>query len=124
MALINCPDCGRSVSERATACPSCGYPIASMGHSSVSSPPVSGRTVAPRVDDSRSLWLLWGSVASFILGVAFLTGPYWNPGADASSKVLGPVGGLTLMGLVVVNWSVTGGFRNRRMGSRFWYGLV
>ena len=28
MALINCPDCGRDVSDRAEACPACGCPIA------------------------------------------------------------------------------------------------
>lgn len=28
MALIDCPECTRSVSERASACPQCGFPIA------------------------------------------------------------------------------------------------
>jgi hypothetical protein len=28
MALINCPECGREVSERAPSCPTCGAPIA------------------------------------------------------------------------------------------------
>ena len=28
MALIDCPECGRQVSTAATACPSCGYPVA------------------------------------------------------------------------------------------------
>jgi membrane protein YdbS with pleckstrin-like domain len=28
MALINCPDCGREVSDQAVACPRCGYPVA------------------------------------------------------------------------------------------------
>lgn len=27
MALIDCPECGRSVSTMATSCPNCGYPI-------------------------------------------------------------------------------------------------
>ena len=27
MALINCPECGKSVSDRASACPFCGCPI-------------------------------------------------------------------------------------------------
>ncbi len=27
MALIDCPECGRQVSDRASACPQCGYPI-------------------------------------------------------------------------------------------------
>lgn len=27
MALITCPECGREVSDQATSCPQCGYPI-------------------------------------------------------------------------------------------------
>lgn len=27
MALINCPECGKEVSDKAGACPNCGYPI-------------------------------------------------------------------------------------------------
>ena len=29
MALIRCPECGAEVSDRATACPKCAFPIAS-----------------------------------------------------------------------------------------------
>ena len=27
MAIIKCPECGKEVSDRAAACPGCGYPI-------------------------------------------------------------------------------------------------
>jgi len=27
MTLISCPECGKSVSEKARSCPNCGYPI-------------------------------------------------------------------------------------------------
>lgn len=30
MALINCPECGGMVSDKATACPHCGYPMKSL----------------------------------------------------------------------------------------------
>lgn len=30
MALINCPECGKEISERALACPNCGCPIANV----------------------------------------------------------------------------------------------
>lgn len=30
MALINCPECGRQVSDKALSCPNCGYPISSV----------------------------------------------------------------------------------------------
>ena len=28
MALIKCPECGTEASDKANACPRCGYPIA------------------------------------------------------------------------------------------------
>ena len=27
MALIRCPECNREISDKATACPGCGYPL-------------------------------------------------------------------------------------------------
>lgn len=30
MAIINCPECGKTVSERAKACPNCGCPIEAL----------------------------------------------------------------------------------------------
>jgi uncharacterized membrane protein YvbJ len=32
MALIDCPECGRSVSDSAASCPNCAYPISGSGH--------------------------------------------------------------------------------------------
>ena len=33
MALINCPECGREVSNAAPACPNCGFPVAAQAQS-------------------------------------------------------------------------------------------
>lgn len=30
MALIKCPECGREISDRAVACPGCGFPVAEI----------------------------------------------------------------------------------------------
>lgn len=27
MALINCPECGKEISDKVKACPHCGYPL-------------------------------------------------------------------------------------------------
>jgi len=29
MALIKCPECGKQISDKASCCPNCGYPMAS-----------------------------------------------------------------------------------------------
>ena len=27
MSMINCPDCGKEISDKAVSCPNCGYPL-------------------------------------------------------------------------------------------------
>ena len=43
MALINCPECGKQVSDRAASCPDCGCPISATP------------TVAPQADASKEI---------------------------------------------------------------------
>ena len=43
MALINCPECGKEISDRATACPHCGCPVETRSETSpitIPDPPV------------------------------------------------------------------------------------
>lgn len=35
MALIKCPECNKEISDKATACPNCGYPIAKVSASGI-----------------------------------------------------------------------------------------
>lgn len=35
MAIVSCPECGKQVSDRASACPNCGCPIAQAAASNV-----------------------------------------------------------------------------------------
>lgn len=32
MALIQCPECGNEISDKASACPNCGYPVVGTAH--------------------------------------------------------------------------------------------
>ena len=53
MALIECPDCGRKVSDAAPACPQCGRPIATLaGPAEVSSDGPLARKAEPHVQAS------------------------------------------------------------------------
>ncbi len=48
MALIECPECHREISERAAACPGCGYPIAeASAPAQMMTPPVPLATQPP-----------------------------------------------------------------------------
>ena len=35
MALIKCPECGKEISDKASACPNCGCPVDYRGHEEV-----------------------------------------------------------------------------------------
>lgn len=50
MALIKCPECGKEISDKAAACPNCGYPIASekQGDNPQLSPVSGARDYAPQ----------------------------------------------------------------------------
>ena len=58
MALIDCPDCGKPVSNAARACPTCGYPVAEE----LTQPPGTGtaspgaETQAPLAEVRPSWW--------------------------------------------------------------------
>lgn len=39
MALINCPECGKEISDTAQSCPHCGYPIVSKETVNISAAP-------------------------------------------------------------------------------------
>ena len=57
MALIKCPECGKEVSDKATSCPQCGFPLSaaisspSLGHPSPSpsNPPATKKDGLKRV---------------------------------------------------------------------------
>ena len=61
MALINCPECGKEISDKAKNCIHCGYPLASVDAKSVAgttkndeSPNKTAlRTLSPKVHCKR-----------------------------------------------------------------------
>lgn len=57
MALINCPECGREVSDKAPTCPGCGVPIA--GHVGQSESPVMSKPPEPAVAQAEEVDEEW-----------------------------------------------------------------
>jgi len=47
MALVTCPECGREISERATACPGCGNPMTTRPAASTSVPEAASGSPSP-----------------------------------------------------------------------------
>lgn len=61
MALINCPECGRQVSDSAPACPSCGFPVAEKVAATSATPassPGPGGAPGELLTEVRPSW--WG----------------------------------------------------------------
>jgi hypothetical protein len=80
VALIDCPDCGRQVSDKATACPQCGYPIASLLPAPTVQTPVAAAPSLPKqrmpvwkivlmvVGAAAAIWLVVSVVSVTMLG--------------------------------------------------------
>jgi hypothetical protein len=66
MALIKCSECGRDISEKASACPGCGGPVIPVA------PPVNEG--AQRTTSSPS-WVI--GIVAVILGIASIFTPYF-----------------------------------------------
>lgn len=64
MALINCPECSTSVSDKAISCPSCGCPIAnSAGNQPAAAAPNTGamaQSFMVTVSKSRGAYIILG----------------------------------------------------------------
>lgn len=60
MALINCPECGKQISENAEACPNCGNPISKQ--------PIGNKNVASRQSLMNKIFLGIGvAIIAFII---------------------------------------------------------
>jgi hypothetical protein len=58
MPIINCPDCGKPVSDAAHACPNCGYPVADKltQHSAAGVPNTQALSQEPLAEVRPSWW--------------------------------------------------------------------
>ena len=64
MALTNCPECGHQVSDKAYACPSCGYPLAG----------VKGDPWPGVVGGVAGMWISAKALTTIIIGVVMFLG--------------------------------------------------
>lgn len=70
MALINCPECGKGVSNSAPSCPNCGVPIASAREAVAAGAPLTTVQGTSKKLKSHTL----GSVVAIVVGVVWLMG--------------------------------------------------
>lgn len=112
MALVNCPDCGKSISAAAPACIHCGRPMTAQiaAADSMAASPVPTTAAPPTPDDLKATgWILWrgerqfGPMSGYELADYFrskmaiatdaVTGPAWPervPAAEAADLLQVP----------------------------------
>lgn len=93
MALIHCPECGREVSDQATSCPGCGYPLLG-GHR----PGEPGGPARPLSYEYKSKKTVFGLPL-----VHIVYGPVWAVGFK-------PARGFIAIGNIAVGVIAIGGF--------------
>jgi uncharacterized membrane protein YvbJ len=67
MALIQCPECGHDVSDKAAACPHCGHPVRGQ----VKSDRVLNSNVASKIVGMLGGWLIVPWIARLLAMVLF-----------------------------------------------------
>lgn len=103
MALISCPECQREVSDKAPACPGCGYPMPGMGAPQLQppgGPPIPGmrRAGLPYSYEYKSQKTIFGMPL-----VHIVYGPAWAGG-------MRPAKGFIAIGNVAIGVIAIGGF--------------
>ncbi len=69
MALMNCPECVREVSDKAPVCPGCGYPIAALAHGDHAIHGGNAADIARTGGKVATTWLLAGQVHWIVRGL-------------------------------------------------------
>lgn len=69
MALMKCPECTREVSDKATACPGCGHPIASSTRNERAIHGGNAADIAKTGGKVAATWLLAGQVHWIVRGL-------------------------------------------------------
>ena len=70
MAMINCPECQRQVSDQATSCPGCGHPLKTAPAVSRGGGGVA-QTVAPVVGKVASTYFIVIGIVAAVLFLGF-----------------------------------------------------
>ena len=69
MALMKCPECAREVSDKASACPNCGYPIAAAAQGGPAIHGGNAADIARTGGKVATTWLLAGQVHWLVRGL-------------------------------------------------------
>lgn len=111
MPMINCPECGKQISDLAASCPNCGFPIGfetkktntNSGTNSVSQHPIIAVCTSDNEDEKNKMWEILSAITLVIfplapIGIAIM----WIKKIPKSSAIR--ILGTTIFGLAFLIW--------------------
>ena len=106
MALINCPECNKQISDRASACPDCACPIAAQ--------PATAAAPGPKVQTIEATGKKWkGMRLAATIGIVIsLFGVFGT--ADANTAAKGFWGVVALISLAAIIYARLGSWWNHQ----------
>lgn len=115
MALINCPECGKEISDKAPACPKCGCPIENIALPTYIKPeqayPIScTRKIGPvQIDERNRMFRINGSI------------PVNGKKDGVGKTVFKGMMAFSTMGMSVAAEKIVGGGNKQKVGNKMWY---
>lgn len=76
MALIKCPECGKEISDKASSCPSCGYPIGTNTTTKESVSAVTATSKKQGFNIKKLLLIILVAVVAIIIGIVIYNAIY------------------------------------------------
>lgn len=107
MALIECPECGKQISENAEACPNCGNPMKSKSSIKDIDAQFDSKKKEPKKYGCLGSLLIVGGV--FIFGLMLMS--VFNTGSSSSSSYTPPAHDKSMA------WQMTQDFVEKRLSS-------
>ena len=90
MALIRCPECNKEVSDSASSCPHCGYPLKESKPTSYYGYQSRSDRLVEKEHDRKYKEMIAGGIICFI-GAIFFLFFLGNPAVKSSDEALGTV---------------------------------
>lgn len=83
MALIQCPECGKEISDKVKACPFCGYP---MEEDAGAPQPVAVTSISIQSDPAKRKKLITGVIAAIVIVIIAIAGFFAMQSSKAANE--------------------------------------
>ena len=102
MSLIECPDCGRKISDRAPACPGCGAPNSAAARPAQPQPRPQTQTIEQTGKPFKIAQII--GVIMLALGILLLFGQGFDHGTPVAGVIVAVLGVGTVLMAKLMAW--------------------